>query len=106
MTGLILGRSTTGSLISIKAAGPPPGYLFQVEDYDMHTLNSVGETLKSWIGAIPARAARSEWDEFTCGECERRDRCGLPPDQICIVKAMQIARDGGRPKRRTALTRC
>jgi len=72
----------------------------------MRTLNSIGETLRRWAGAIGAWAVRSEWDEFTCGECERRDRCGLPPDKTCIVKVMQIARDGGRPRRRTALTQC
>lgn len=30
--------------------------------------------------------------EFTCGDCERSDRCGLPPSDRCIVKAAQIAR--------------
>jgi len=29
--------------------------------------------------------------EFTCGDCERSDRCGLPPSERCIVKAAQIA---------------
>jgi hypothetical protein len=29
--------------------------------------------------------------EFTCGDCERSDRCGLPPSDRCIVKAAQIA---------------
>jgi len=29
--------------------------------------------------------------EFTCSDCERSDRCGLPPSDRCIVKAAQIA---------------
>jgi hypothetical protein len=29
--------------------------------------------------------------EFTCGDCERSDRCSLPPSDRCIVKAAQIA---------------
>ncbi|HLN39017.1 MAG TPA: hypothetical protein VK337_14640 [Xanthobacteraceae bacterium] len=29
--------------------------------------------------------------EFVCGDCERSDRCGLPPSDRCIVKAAQIA---------------
>jgi hypothetical protein len=29
--------------------------------------------------------------EFTCGDCERSKRCGLPPSERCIVKAAQIA---------------
>ena len=31
--------------------------------------------------------------EFNCGDCERHDRCGLPPDDACIVRATQIARN-------------
>jgi hypothetical protein len=31
---------------------------------------------------------------FTCGDCEQSERCGLPPDDGCVIKAMQIARDG------------
>jgi hypothetical protein len=30
--------------------------------------------------------------DFTCGDCERSDRCGLPPSDRCIVRAAQIAR--------------
>jgi hypothetical protein len=30
--------------------------------------------------------------DFTCGDCERSDRCGLPPSDTCIVRAEQIAR--------------
>ena len=36
--------------------------------------------------------------EFTCGDCERSDRCGLPPSDRCIVKAAQIARATGPEK--------
>jgi hypothetical protein len=38
--------------------------------------------------------------EFTCGDCERHARCGLPPSKLCVVRAAQIERDGGRPVRR------
>ena len=38
--------------------------------------------------------------EFCCGDCERNASCGLPPDELCVVKAMQLARDGEwRPRR-------
>ena len=33
----------------------------------------------------PARPA-----EFTCGDCERRDRCGQPPGDGCVVRAAQV----------------
>lgn len=38
--------------------------------------------------------------ELACGDCERWERCGLPPNDRCIVRAAQIARDGGMPIRR------
>jgi hypothetical protein len=31
--------------------------------------------------------------EFTCGDCERSDRCGRPPTAECAVKLAQIERD-------------
>ncbi len=43
---------------------------------------------------------------FVCGECERWERCGLPPSDSCIVMAAQIARNGGRPVKRAGLTQC
>ena len=33
----------------------------------------------------PARPAA-----FTCGDCERRDRCGQPPSDGCVVRAAQV----------------
>jgi hypothetical protein len=41
--------------------------------------------------------------EFTCGDCERSDRCGLPPSDHCIVKAAQIACGDWDRKRRVSL---
>ena len=35
--------------------------------------------------------------EFTCGDCERVDRCGRPPSDDCIEKAAQIERGWTRP---------
>jgi hypothetical protein len=40
--------------------------------------------------------------EFTCGDCERSNRCGLPPSDHCIVRAAQIARGDWTKKRRAA----
>ena len=37
---------------------------------------------------------------FTCGDCEQSERCGLPPDDGCVIKAMQIARDGDQRAQR------
>jgi hypothetical protein len=72
----------------------------------MRLLKSIQEKIAAWVGALAKLERRAEWTEFECGDCERRDRCGLPPDASCIVKAAQIARDGGRPRKRAALTQC
>lgn len=53
------------------------------------------------LAALIARARRRS--DFVCADCERWERCGQPPSNKCIVMAAQIARDGGRPFRRTAL---
>ena len=37
---------------------------------------------------------------FTCGDCDRWRQCGLPPSDKCVVRAAQIARDGGTPRKR------
>jgi len=51
----------------------------------------------------PARRPRRKPD-FSCGECERWQRCGLPPHEDCIVRAAQLAR--GRPSIRLWLPTC
>ena len=40
-------------------------------------------------------AASRRASEFTCGDCERNEQCGLPPHDDCVVKAAQLSRDGG-----------
>jgi len=56
------------------------------------------------IRGLAALIARSRTRPgFVCGECERWQRCGRPPDKNCIVMAQQIARDGRRSNRRAIL---
>lgn len=31
--------------------------------------------------------------EFTCSDCERYDRCGLAPDDACVIRLTQMARN-------------
>jgi hypothetical protein len=40
------------------------------------------------------RETRLRLSRFTCGDCEQSERCGLPPNEGCVIEAMQIARDG------------
>ena len=41
----------------------------------------------------------SRLSEFTCGDCERSDRCGKPPDEACVFRAEQIARGNWKERR-------
>jgi hypothetical protein len=43
--------------------------------------------------------------QFACGDCERWQRCGLPPHSDCIPRAAQIARDV-KPRKRFYLPAC
>ena len=38
--------------------------------------------------------------DFKCGDCERSDRCGLPPSDRCLLRAAQIARGDWKLKQR------
>ena len=41
--------------------------------------------------------------EFTCRDCERWERCSLPPSDTCVVRAAQLER-GDWKRRRWART--
>ena len=47
------------------------------------------------LASMSATLRRSS--EFNCGDCERIERCGLPPSNDCIEKAAQIERGWTRP---------
>lgn len=67
-------------------------------------------TFEAIRGTIAKLARRVTWrrrqPDFVCGECERWRRCGLPPSDQCIVRAAQIARNGGRSPRRFFVAPC
>jgi hypothetical protein len=50
-------------------------------------------------------AALRRRPEFTCGDCERSERCGLPPSDRCIVKAAQIGSGDWTGKRHATTLR-
>ena len=62
---------------------PEPSYLQRFYSYIAH----FGATLRR----------RSE---FTCGDCERSNRCGSPPNETCVVRAAQMARGDWKRSRR------
>ena len=63
----------------------------------MRMSNFFQGALTKAAGIIATLRRRSD---FTCGDCERSDRCGLPPSDTCIVRAEQIARGDWKSKRR------
>jgi len=53
---------------------------------------SVTSTARRIAAAVSARlAGMGGTSDFTCGDCERSDRCGLPPSDTCIIRAEQMA---------------
>jgi hypothetical protein len=64
----------------------------------MRTLDIIRGIFAKGI-ALMSRPRRSD---FTCGDCERWQRCGLPPHDDCIVRAEQLAR-GAMPVKRLHL---
>jgi hypothetical protein len=66
------------------------------ETATMHRLAGI----RAMWGKISDRfAASRRASGFTCGECERNQRCGLPPHDDCPVRLAQIARDGAHSRR-------
>ena len=37
--------------------------------------------------------------DFTCADCDRSDRCGMPSSDTCVFRAEQIARGDWKAKR-------
>lgn len=55
----------------------------------MRELNLLWRFLGKLANLVAAWERRSE---FSCGECERWQRCGRPPSDDCIVRAEQVVR--------------
>jgi hypothetical protein len=47
-----------------------------------------------------ARLIAPRRPEFTCGDCERWERCGLVPTDGCVFRAEQLARPERKLRRR------
>jgi hypothetical protein len=69
---------------------------------DMRMLDRV---YRAFAG-FAAWLARGRQREFTCGDCNRWQRCGLPPDKNCVARAAQIERDGEYRTRRATIVSC
>ncbi len=63
----------------------------------MRAMDIVRGTVKKVADHLAAMRSR---EEFTCGDCERWERCGLSPTDTCVIRAAQLARyDRRRPNR-------
>jgi hypothetical protein len=59
--------------------------------------------IRTIFTAISDRIVASQrGEEFTCGQCEWNERCGLPQHDDCVVKAAQLARDENYGQREPA----
>ena len=54
----------------------------------MGVLKSIGEL----VGKVADYLASARDVEFTCGDCERWERCGLTATEHCVFRAEQLAR--------------
>lgn len=63
----------------------------------MHIANSIQGVFTRLAGFIARLRRRSD---FTCGDCERSDRCSLPPSEFCIERAPQLERGDWKWKKR------
>lgn len=67
----------------------------------MRALDAIRTICRTICGKIAGRLATSRRvSDFTCGECERNQKCGLPPHDDCVYRLMQIAARDGAPRRR------
>jgi hypothetical protein len=69
----------------------------------MRIMDRVYGALKNYAGL----QAQGRQQEFTCGDCDRWQRCSLPPDRNCVARAAQmerITRDGAPARRRTIVS--
>lgn len=51
-----------------------------------------------FVSITAAHNARWHLYEFQCGDCERLEKCGLFPDEPCIVKATRAEQHLTRPR--------
>lgn len=69
----------------------------------MHPSKPRGGILSS-IASVLSRVHREP--EFTCSDCEMWERCGMPPNENCVVKAAQLERGDWKLRRRARALSC
>lgn len=59
------------------------------------------EPFRKLIKALASYLPQQKSPQFSCGDCERNEQCGLPPHDDCTERLLQIARDGDNRARRS-----
>jgi hypothetical protein len=91
-------------LIFIKTSRPLLADKLNTKEKAMPATNPIQGAFAKFASTVAALRRRFD---FNCGDCERSDRCGLPPSDRCIFRAAQIARGDWKIKRRAkALSQC
>lgn len=63
----------------------------------MRLVQAVRAAFKKAADHVAEMRSRSE---FQCGDCERWERCGLAPTEVCVIRLAQLERfDRRRPRR-------
>lgn len=72
----------------------------------MRALEIVNTAARKFGAAVATAVERARArNEFTCGDCERWERCGLSPHETCVIKLAQLARYDRRAPSRYILPR-
>jgi hypothetical protein len=66
----------------------------------MRTSDFIRDTLGKFADFI---ASRRRQNNFVCGDCERVERCGLPPSDKCVHRAEQVSSQAVRPPYRQTI---
>jgi len=53
--------------------------------------------LSDWFANL--NAMHRQFAQFTCGDCERWQRCGQPPSESCPVRRLELARGDWQRRR-------
>ena len=67
----------------------------------MSIATSAFKTVRTALSRFAVSLAGRSRPDFICGDCDRWERCGLPPGTNCIARAAQIEqreREGYRPR--------
>ena len=80
------------------------GHAFKTDNFQGGNVMRAILSLRTLMGGIKDRlaAAARKREILYCSECERSERCGLPPSDDCVYKLEQLERNRGRPPKRAA----